>query len=132
MTDRPDASAPGGAKMELLAPAGDMDSLIAAIEAGADAVYLGGKALNARKGAGNFDGEELLRAAQYCHERDRRVYVTVNTLVKKRRASAACRAFRADGARGRRRGDRAGSGRRLRASRDDPGANASRVDADGR
>ena len=68
--------------MELLAPAGGMDALIAAVEAGADAVYLGGKALSARKNAGNFDAEELLRAADYCHERDRRVYVTVNTLIR--------------------------------------------------
>ncbi len=68
--------------MELLAPAGDMDSLHAAVEAGADAVYLGGKALSARKNAGNFDADGLLRAADYCHERGRRMYVTVNTLVK--------------------------------------------------
>ena len=72
------------ARMELLAPAGGMDALIAAVEAGADAVYLGGKALSARKNAGNFDAEELLRAADYCHERDRRVYVTVNTLIRDR------------------------------------------------
>ncbi len=69
-------------KMELLAPAGDMDALAAAISAGADAVYLGGKALSARKNAGNFDGEGLLRAADTCHERARRLYVTVNTLIR--------------------------------------------------
>ncbi len=71
--------APGA---ELLAPAGDMEALIAAVEAGADAVYLGGKLLSARKNAGNFDAEDLLRAADYCHERDRRLYVTVNTLIR--------------------------------------------------
>jgi putative protease len=79
-------AAPHGAQrglgLELLAPAGDMDALIAAVKAGADAVYLGGKALNARQGAGNFEEDQLVRAAAHCHERDRRVYVTVNTLVK--------------------------------------------------
>ncbi len=68
--------------MELLAPAGDMDALVAAVEAGADAVYLGGKALSARKNAGNFDAEGLTRAADFCHERGRRAYVTVNTLIR--------------------------------------------------
>ena len=68
--------------MELLSPAGDWDALVAAVENGADAVYLGGKALNARRGAGNFDDEELKRAADYLHERGKRMYVTVNTLVK--------------------------------------------------
>ena len=73
---------PARGVMELLAPAGDMDALMAAILAGADAVYLGGKALSARKNAGNFDAEGLLRAAETCHERGRRAYVTVNTLIR--------------------------------------------------
>ena len=73
---------PARGAMELLAPAGDMDALAAAIAAGADAVYLGGKALSARKNAGNFDAEGLLRAADFCHERGRRAYVTVNTLIR--------------------------------------------------
>ncbi len=73
---------PARGAMELLAPAGDMDALMAAILAGADAVYLGGKALSARKNAGNFDAEGLLRAAETCHERGRRAYVTVNTLIR--------------------------------------------------
>lgn len=68
--------------MELLSPAGDWDALVAAVENGADAVYLGGKALNARRGAGNFDDEALKRAADYLHERGKRMFVTVNTLVK--------------------------------------------------
>ncbi|MBR2572473.1 MAG: U32 family peptidase [Clostridia bacterium] len=68
--------------MELLAPAGNMEALRAAVEAGADAVYLGGKYLNARRGAGNFDADELKRAADYCHERDVKVHVTVNTLIR--------------------------------------------------
>ena len=70
------------AGMELLSPAGDMDALVAAVEAGADAVYLGGKSLSARKNAGNFDAEGLARAAETCHERGRRAYVTVNTLIR--------------------------------------------------
>jgi len=68
--------------IELLAPAGDWDAMIAAVESGADAVYLGMKTLNARRGAGNFDEETLTRAVEYCHERGKRVYVTVNTMVK--------------------------------------------------
>lgn len=67
---------------ELLAPAGQWESLVAAVQNGADAVYLGGKTLNARRGAGNFDAEELIRASDYLHERGKKVYVTVNTVVK--------------------------------------------------
>ncbi|MBQ6716504.1 MAG: U32 family peptidase [Clostridia bacterium] len=69
-------------KIELLSPAGDWDALIAAVESGADAVYLGMKTLNARRGAGNFDDELLVRAADYLHERGKKMYVTVNTVVK--------------------------------------------------
>ncbi len=68
--------------MELLCPAGDRDALIAAASNGADAVYLGAQTLNARRGAGNFDADGLLWAAEYCHERGLRLYVTVNTVVK--------------------------------------------------
>lgn len=67
--------------MELLAPAGSMQQLFAALEAGADAVYLGGKAFSARKYAGNFTREELTSAVQTCHVLGIRVYVTLNTLV---------------------------------------------------
>ena len=56
-------------RIELLSPAGDWDALIAAVESGADAVYLGMKSLNARRGAGNFDEELLIKAAEYLHER---------------------------------------------------------------
>ncbi len=70
--------------VELLAPAGQWECLIAAVQNGADAVYLGGKGLNARKGAGNFDAEELKRASDYLHERGKKLYVTVNTIVKQR------------------------------------------------
>ncbi|MCE5299067.1 MAG: DUF3656 domain-containing protein [Methanoregulaceae archaeon] len=69
---------------ELLAPAGSMDALIAAVNAGADAVYLGGKRFGARKYSPNFTTEELGRAITYTHLRGARVYVTVNTLVHDR------------------------------------------------
>lgn len=68
-------------KIELLAPAGTYDAFLAAIENGADAVYLGGKLLNARQFAGNFDEEELERALDYAHTRDARIFLTMNTLV---------------------------------------------------
>ena len=67
--------------MELLSPAGNREALSAAIACGADAVYLGLTSFGARSYAGNFDGEGLMEAVRYAHERERRVYVTVNTLV---------------------------------------------------
>lgn len=69
-------------KVELLAPAGEMNALIAAVQNGADAVYVGGRMFGARANASNFDGEELLRAVEYCHKRGVRLYMTVNTLVR--------------------------------------------------
>lgn len=67
---------------ELLAPAGSKESLVAAINAGADAVYLGGSRFGARNYAENFDQSALRDAVQYAHIRGVRVYVTVNTLVR--------------------------------------------------
>ena len=66
---------------ELLAPAGTMEALKAAVYAGADAVYLGGSTFGARAYAGNFDREKLAEAVAFCHARDVMVYVTVNTLL---------------------------------------------------
>ena len=66
---------------ELLAPAGNFECLLAAVEAGADAIYVGGKRFGARAFAKNFDIEELARAAVYCHLHGVKLYVTVNTLV---------------------------------------------------
>lgn len=66
---------------ELLAPAGSFDALVAAVEGGADAVYVGGKRFGARAFAKNFDNEELTRAVSYCHLHSVKLYVTVNTLV---------------------------------------------------
>ena len=67
--------------MELLAPAGDERALVAAVQNGADAVYLGTGAFNARRNAANFDGDALDRAVAYCHARGVKVHVTLNTLV---------------------------------------------------
>ncbi len=73
---------------ELLAPAGSAEALYAAVAAGADAVYLGGKAFGARAFAKNFDEAALARAVAYCHLHGVRLYVTVNTLVYERELSA--------------------------------------------
>lgn len=70
--------------MELLAPAGNEQALLAAIGAGADAVYLAYTAFGARAGAGNFTKEELAKAVSLCHLWHIKVYVTVNTLIKEK------------------------------------------------
>ena len=67
---------------ELLAPAGSYESLTAAVRCGADAVYLGGGAFNARNNADNFDDDALITAVDYCHSRDVKVYFALNTLVR--------------------------------------------------
>lgn len=69
-------------KIELLAPAGDKESLIAAIQNGADAIYLGGTLFNARAYAKNFDLNELKWAVEYAHLHFVKIYVTVNILYK--------------------------------------------------
>ena len=66
---------------EILAPAGSMESLRAAVECGADAVYLGAGHFNARRNAQNFTEEELRDAIEYCHVRGVKVHLTLNTLV---------------------------------------------------
>ena len=67
---------------EILAPAGTYECFRAALNAGADAVYLGGSMFGARAFAGNFDEEELLRAIKTAHLYGKKVYLTVNTLLK--------------------------------------------------
>ena len=69
-------------KPELLAPAGGMEAFVAAVENGADAVYLGARAFSARGYASNFSEKELEEAIDYAHLRGIKVYVTVNTLLK--------------------------------------------------
>lgn len=66
---------------ELLAPVGSEETLGAAIKAGADAVYLGGKLYNARMNAKNFDSESIKRAVELCHSNGVRLYITLNTLI---------------------------------------------------
>lgn len=68
--------------VEILAPAGSVGSLQASFKAGADAVYMGGSRFGARAYADNPDDEALLRAIDYAHLRGKRVYLTVNTLVR--------------------------------------------------
>ena len=67
--------------VEILAPAGSIDSVYAAVRCGANAVYLGSKAFNARRNAANFSDTELKAAVDYCHSRGVKVYLTLNTLV---------------------------------------------------
>ncbi|HWQ40776.1 MAG TPA: U32 family peptidase [Desulfosporosinus sp.] len=67
--------------LELLAPAGSFEAFKAAVENGADAVYLGGKSFGARASAANFDLEELRKAVRYAHDRQVKVCVTVNILI---------------------------------------------------
>lgn len=75
-------------KAELLAPAGDMESLLSALDFGADAVYLAGKTFGMRAGAKNFDEEELVLAVKTAHERGVKVYITCNTVPLNNEAEA--------------------------------------------
>ena len=70
--------------LELLAPAGNLEKLKFAIEYGADAVYLGGKAFGLRAYGGNFDTAEMAEGIQFAHERGKKVYVTVNIMAHNR------------------------------------------------
>ena len=73
---------------ELLAPAGGQEALVAAVQSGADAVYMGFGAFNARRSARNFSDEEFRAAVSYCHLRGVKVYLTLNTLVTDRELPA--------------------------------------------
>ncbi|MCH5280268.1 MAG: U32 family peptidase [Lachnospiraceae bacterium] len=73
--------------VELLSPAGDMDCFMAAVNAGADAIYLGGEAYGARAYASNFTGEEICYAIRYAHLFGIKIYLTVNTLIKEQELS---------------------------------------------
>ena len=75
--------------IELLSPAGSPEAVIAAVQNGADAVYLGMGDFNARRGAKNFTDEEFEKAMRYCRIRGCKVYVTLNTLVNDREMEAA-------------------------------------------
>lgn len=79
---------------ELLAPAGSREALEAAVQSGADAVYMGFGAFNARQSARNFTDEEFADAVTYCHLRGVKVYLTLNTLVSDRELPQAAEALR--------------------------------------
>lgn len=70
-----------GNDIELLVPAGGREQFLAAVENGADAIYVGGQLFNARAGAQNFNDDELVLALDYAHKRGVKVYVTMNTLL---------------------------------------------------
>lgn len=70
--------------MELLSPAGSFDTLKAAVQSGADAVYIGGSKFSARKGAVNFSMDEIKEAVKYCHLRGAAVHVAANILIKEK------------------------------------------------
>lgn len=80
--------------MELLSPAGGFDSLVAAVQTGADAVYMGFGAFNARRSAKNFTDEEFASAVAYCHLRGVRVFLTLNTLLTDRELTQAADALK--------------------------------------
>ena len=70
--------------VEILAPAGSMECLRAAVAAGADAIYLGGTKFGARAYAQNLSEEDLVQAIEYVNIHVRKIYMTVNTLLKDR------------------------------------------------
>ena len=80
--------------LELLAPAGSMEALRAAVQNGADAVYLGCGSYNARQGAQNFTPQGLTEAVKYCHTRGVAVHLTLNTLVSDRETPEVCELIR--------------------------------------
>ena len=65
-------------KIELLAPAGDLEKLKMAVLYGADAIYLGGEAFGLRKASKNFSIEQIAEGINYAHDRGKRVYITLN------------------------------------------------------
>ena len=77
--------------LELLSPAGSPEAVAAAVQNGADAVYMGFGGFNARRGAKNFTDEEFAAAVEYCRVRSCKVYVTLNTLVSDRELPEALR-----------------------------------------
>ncbi len=76
-------------KVEILAPAGSYESVVAAVRCKADAVYMGAKAFNARIKADNFEGDLLKEAVELCHSHNMKVHITMNTLISDGEISAA-------------------------------------------
>ncbi|MBQ4371033.1 MAG: U32 family peptidase, partial [Firmicutes bacterium] len=81
-----------GKSIEILAPVGGQEQLVAAVRSGADAVYFGLQDFNARRNAENFAGEGLKDTVAYCHLHGVKVYITINTLVKDEELTAVKRA----------------------------------------
>ena len=79
---------------EILSPAGSWESMVAAVQSGADAVYMGVGSFNARRSAKNFTPEDFTQAVQYCHLRGVRVYLTLNTLLSDRELPQAAKLLR--------------------------------------
>lgn len=75
--------------MELLAPAGNTENFLAAMDAGADAVYVGAPALNARNLARDLRLEEIFSMVKYCHENEKKIYLAANSLVREQDLSSA-------------------------------------------
>ena len=69
-------------KPEILAPAGNLEKLKIAIDFGADAVYIGGGKLNLRAFSNNFSNEEMIEGIKYCHDRGKKIYVTLNVFAR--------------------------------------------------
>ncbi|MCM1361969.1 MAG: U32 family peptidase, partial [Clostridiales bacterium] len=77
-------------KPEILAPAGSMETLIAALRSGADAVYIGGKQFSARNSASNFTNIEISEASVLCHKYGAKLYLAVNTVITDDEAEDFC------------------------------------------
>ncbi len=80
-------------KVELLAPAGNYETMVGAFNAGADAVYLGGQGFGARAFADNFTNGEVVAAIRYAHLIGKKIYLTTNTLLKENEIPAFCEFF---------------------------------------
>lgn len=78
-------------KIEILAPAGSQESLVAAVRSGADAVYIGAQSFSARASAANFSDAEIFEAAKYCHSRGVKLHLALNTLVRDEEIDEALR-----------------------------------------
>ncbi|SEH41251.1 putative protease [Ruminococcus flavefaciens] len=82
-------------KAEILAPAGSMETLQAALRSGADAVYIGGKRFSARSSAANFSAEEIAEAARLCHKYGAKLDLAVNTIISDEEAEEFCEYIKA-------------------------------------
>ena len=96
--------------LELLSPAGSPEAVIAAVQNGADSVYMGFGDFNARRGAKNFSPQELEKAIRYCRIRGCKTYVCLNTLISDRETAAALKLCRPCRGYGRHRLHSSGSG----------------------